>query len=468
MDCMRINAAHDHPDVWDRMLRHLNRARQDLGKACRVLVDVAGPKLRTGPVQAVSPVVRWRPDRDRYGRVIRPARVWLTSRDNPRPAPGPAAAILPVAGGWLNELALGHVVKLFDARDSMRELTIVDRTPEGIWAESRQTAYIVPGTMLYLTRTKPQTSAEVGELPPCAASLLLSKGDRLVLIRQAGTGTPATYNERGEVLQPATIGVTLPEALNDVRVGEPIWLDDGAIGGVICAIEPGHVEVTITHARPAGTQLSADKGVNLPDSALTLPALTDKDRDDLRFINGRADLVGYSFVRSAEDVRALQSHLHDVNAGQMGIVLKIETRRALDQLPALLLAAMHSPSSGVMIARGDLAVECGYERLAEVQEEILWMAEASHTPVVWATQVLERLAKHGVPSRAEITDAAMAERAECVMLNKGPYIVEAVRALDDILIRMQSHQYKKSAMLRELALARRFLSIAEPACLAAS
>jgi pyruvate kinase len=103
-----------------------------------------------------------------------------------------------------------------------------------------------------------------------------------------------------------------------------------------------------------------------------------------------------------------------------------------------------------MIARGDLAVECGYERLAEVQEELLWVCEAAHVPVVWATQVLESLAKGGMPSRAEITDAAMGERAECVMLNKGPYIHDAVRVLDDILRRMEAHQSKKTAMLRPL------------------
>jgi pyruvate kinase len=102
------------------------------------------------------------------------------------------------------------------------------------------------------------------------------------------------------------------------------------------------------------------------------------------------------------------------------------------------------------IGRGDLAVELGYERLAEVQEEILWLAEAAHVPVIWATQVLESLAKTGQPSRAEITDAAMGERAECVMLNKGPHIVEAITALDDILLRMEAHQHKKRAMLRKL------------------
>jgi pyruvate kinase len=113
---------------------------------------------------------------------------------------------------------------------------------------------------------------------------------------------------------------------------------------------------------------------------------------------------------------------------------------------------MKAPRSGVMIARGDLAVECGFERLAEVQEEILWLCEAAHVPAIWATQVLESLAKDGQPSRAEITDAAMSHRAECVMLNKGPYILEAIHMLDGILRRMHGHQTKKSPALRKLQL----------------
>jgi hypothetical protein len=92
---------------------------------------------------------------------------------------------------------------------------------------------------------------------------------------------------------------------------------------------------------------------------------------------------------------------------------------------------------GVMIAHGDLAVECGFERMAEVQEEILWICEAAHTPVIWATQVLESLAKTGMPSRAEVTDAAMSERAECVMLNKGrsptAFIVSSRRRVRRVL-----------------------------------
>ena len=111
---------------------------------------------------------------------------------------------------------------------------------------------------------------------------------------------------------------------------------------------------------------------------------------------------------------------------------------------------MRSPLVGVMIARGDLAVEAGYERLAEVQEEILWLCEAAHLPVIWATEVLDQLARTGQPSRAEVTDAAMAQRAECVMLNKGPHIDAAIVVLDDILRRMSGHQRKKTPFLRPL------------------
>ena len=143
-------------------------------------------------------------------------------------------------------------------------------------------------------------------------------------------------------------------------------------------------------------------------------------------------------------------------ASGWGLSWKIETRQAFERLPNLILAAMRAPRAGVMIARGDLAVECGYQRTAEVQEEILWICEAAHMPVIWATQVLESLAKKGQASRAEITDAAMGERAECVMLNKGPYIVEAVKVLDDILHRMQGHQAKKRSMLRSLRIASTF------------
>jgi len=89
--------------------------------------------------------------------------------------------------------------------------------------------------------------------------------------------------------------------------------------------------------------------------------------------------------------------------------------------------------------------------MAEVQEQILWLCEAAHVPVVWATQVLEGLAKRGAPTRAEVTDAVMSGRAECVMLNKGPHAVEAVRFLSGLLERMEAHRAKQRPRLRRLA-----------------
>jgi pyruvate kinase len=151
-------------------------------------------------------------------------------------------------------------------------------------------------------------------------------------------------------------------------------------------------------------------------------------------------------------VHALHEELRRRGGGSRGVVLKIETRAAFEALPSILLAGMCSPPSGVMVARGDLAVELGYGRLAEVQEEMLWLCEAAHMPLIWATQVLETLAKKGQASRAEVTDAAMSGRAECVMLNKGPYVVEAVRFLEDVLYRMKLHQEKKRSMLRKLSI----------------
>jgi pyruvate kinase len=113
---------------------------------------------------------------------------------------------------------------------------------------------------------------------------------------------------------------------------------------------------------------------------------------------------------------------------------------------------MQEERVGVMVARGDMALELGYARLAEAQEEILWVCEAALVPVIWATQVLESLNKRGVPSRAEVTDAAMSGRAECVMLNQGAHVVEAVGFLAGVLDRMQDHQEKKSSLLRRLSI----------------
>jgi len=453
MDVARINCAHDGPAAWGRMIAHLRRGARATGRRCRVLMDLAGPKLRTGPLQPGPRVVKWRPRRDTYGRVVAPAAVLLLPPGAAEPE-APHDASLRFSARWLEELRPGEEIRFLDARGAPRCLEIVARLGPGWSARSSRTCYVTRETSFRVAgrgRAARLAAAGLqGDLPAAQTSLHLGVGDRLALTRSLEPGRPARRGPGGRALGPATIGCTLPEVFDAARSGEAIWLDDGKIGGVIREATRERLLVEVTHARPGGERLRAEKGINLPDTRLRVPALTDKDLRDLAFAAEHADMLALSFPRHEDDVAALQAALAERGASHAGLVVKVETRQAFERLPEILLRAMRSRAVGVIIARGDLAVECGYERLAEVQEEILWVCEAAHVPVVWATQVLEGLAKHGLPSRAEITDAAMGERAECVMLNKGPHVVETIRLLDGIIRRMAAHQHKKRSMLRRL------------------
>ncbi len=253
---------------------------------------------------------------------------------------------------------------------------------------------------------------------------------------------------------PLQVHSLLTEALDQVKVGHRVWFDDGKLGTEVERILPEGIVLRVTQAEPDGFKLRGEKGLNFPDSDLTLNPLTDDDLDALDFVAHHADLIGYSFVQAGEDVALLQrelaKRLSPEKVRELGIVAKIETQRAVRNLPEILIQAAGKQPFGLMIARGDLAVEIGFERMAEMQEELLWVCEAAHVPVIWATQVLESAVKKGRPSRAEVTDAAMSARADCVMLNKGDYIADAVTLLDDVLRRMEGHQIKKRAQLRAL------------------
>jgi pyruvate kinase len=288
-------------------------------------------------------------------------------------------------------------------------------------------------------------------MPPVEQRIILKTGDTLILHKDPRPGEPALYDDDGNILHNAHISCTLPEVFEDVRVGEPIILDDGKIEGCINTVSADEIEVLVTYSKEGGAKLRGDKGINLPNSKLRLKGLTDKDRQDLKFITKYAEIVNFSFVNDAADVMDLYEHIDSLGQRQPGIILKIETQNGYKNLPGILLTAMRRFPIGVMIARGDLAIEGGWVNLAQIQEEIMWLCEAAHVPIVWATQVLETLAKKGRPSRAEITDAAMAQRAECVMLNKGPYIIETIKMLDDIMKSMQNYHQKKAPMLPVLS-----------------
>ncbi|GAB5605386.1 pyruvate kinase [Sideroxyarcus sp. TK5] len=457
MDCMRINCAHDSPAEWEAMIGHLRRAEAALEKSCRILMDLPGPKLRTGHLEPGPEVLRIHPGRDVFGHVIAPVRIWLRDENSEAEVPEEADVSLSVSGTWLARLAAGDSICLVDTADRDRCFHVLSVTPDGVWAQCSQTTFVKSGTVLEHRSTTLDTrdgfETEIRNIPPIEGALLLHVGDRLLIRADQNAGKQPTFDEEGKVVSPAEIGCTLPEVFGYVAVGEPVWLDDGKIGAVIEEKRGDGLLLRITSARAKGVRLRCDKGINFPDSRLHLPALSTLDKDYLRFVAAHADIVALSFANCEEDVRELLGEMHALGAKQLGVVLKIETRRGFENLPGMLLEAMQASSCGVMIARGDLAVEVGYQRMAEIQEEILWTCEAAHVPVIWATQVLETLVRDGIPTRAEITDAAMAQRAECIMLNKGPHILKALSYLDDIMRRMATHQDKKRPTMRELKLA---------------
>lgn len=333
VEAVRINCAHDDQDAWARMIQGVGSAAEKTGRRMKVLMDLAGPKIRTGAIRATS---------------------------------GPKRIVL-----------------------------------------GDEFAITAPG--------------ELGAV-----------GDAL-----------------------AAVECTLREPLAAARPRERIFIDDGKVAAEVRRTEPWGVVAEVKSCpNEKGYRLKPEKGINFPDTAFAVSALTEKDVEDLAFVAHHADGIEFSFVQCAEDVAALQDALTEKRPEdwrKLGLVLKIETNRAVANLPDILIRAAGRQPTAIMIARGDLAVEIGFARLAEMQEEILWLGEAAQIPVIWATEVLEHFIKKGAPSRGEMTDAAMSARAECVMLNKGPFLFEAIAQLDLLLGRMSEHLHKKTPRLRRLA-----------------
>jgi len=440
MNILRINCAHGDEAEWSALIANLRTAQTQTGCNCRVLMDIAGPKLRTGPVHGGAEVLRLRVKRDVFGRLSEPARIAIGANEK-----GATGLNFPAA--FVAQLKDADSLHFRDSRGKKRRLTI-SRRADGLYGICEASAYILKHTLFSLHRHGHVVGeCECGPLPFVPAALTLQRGDELVLFAGESEGFPAD-TAAGIA---ARIGCTLPEAIAAIKPGERVLFDDGKIAAQVVECGRGEVRLQIKNARAGGSRLRGEKGINLPDTKLGIPAITEKDYQDLKFVLAHADIVGASFIHSAADVRSLQQAIRE-SGREIGLILKIETQAGFQNLPAILLQALEQNPAGVMIARGDLAVEVGFERLAEIQEEILWVCEAAHVPVIWATQVLEGLAQTGQPSRAEITDAAMSVRAECVMLNKGPHIHEAVRLLADILEKMEKHQYKKRNLFRSLSI----------------
>jgi pyruvate kinase len=455
MTCARINCAHDDLVIWEGMIKNIRRAEIETRHSCRILMDLAGHKIRTGSIELGPSIHHIRVQKDRTGKVVAPGYLILTS--NPEsPSLDNTLFRVPIPKLLHKKLVPGMHIGFMSSQDKPRYLKVEKALSDTDWLVScEKTAYLVPGCAVTLTtkhQSDNQTSVNqftLGEFTGEPLDIRVFKNQLLLLTNGNINGKPAEQDEN-ILIHPAQIGCTLSSLIDKLKVGQPVWIDDGKLGAVVEAVTEQGALLRVTVAKAGGVRIQSDKGINFPEAEFNLPSLTQKDLIDLDFICVHADLVGFSFVETLVDMECLMSELTKRNASKLPIIAKIETNHAVKNLPDIVLGTIGRHNLGIMIARGDLAVELGSARLAEIQEEILWLCEAAHVPVIWATQVLESITKKGTRSRPEFTDAAMAVRAECVMLNKGPYILDAIGALVSVMVRMHEHQRKKFSRLRAL------------------
>ncbi|MBA5729681.1 hypothetical protein HW423_07775 [Aerococcaceae bacterium INB8] len=336
MNVARINAAHDNEETWKAMIDNIHEVAEELDKKVKILIDIAGPKIRTDWV--------------------------FTKFKKPK-------------------VKAGDLVRM----------------------------------------TKDYTN-----LPPLDDDIKV------------------------------TVGCSIPQIFEQLSIDDPILIDDGSIELEVKEIGESEALLLVKRVRGGSVRIKAEKGLNFPETEFNIDILTDEDREAIHFAVEHADMIGCSFIRTTDDIEEIQAEIEksDRPLNDVPLTLKIETVQAMNNLPEVILKAGSRNPVSVMIARGDLAVESGYVRLAELQQEILWICEASDTPVIWGTEVMASMLDEGIPSRAEVTDAAEGSRSECVMLNKGSYMSDTVQMLNDILIKMEEHQYKKTPTLRSLNVAK--------------
>ncbi len=434
---LRINGAHESPAEWQQIAQQFRERAAALRTPVRIVVDLPGPKLRVEIRQHERGVNHVPRRKDEQGRTLGASLVELASECTGKNQ-------IPLPAEWLPHLLVGDTLELTDPSGRKLPLTVVEASPHGASAECWHSLYVIGGLPVAWRRGAAQLGQGViGLVPDTPRQVVFSEGDRFFV------GDTGHSEESHEV----SLFLPEPGVLAKVQVGERVILDDGRIVAVAEAHQDGGLLCRVTETVKASARLHNGKGIAFPDSNVVLESLGSEDEHALSFALECADAVEVSFVNSAADVDRVGERIRLAGRPGFGMILKLETQTAMRNLPSILFEALKHHPVGLMIARGDLAVDVGFGRLAEMQEELLWFGEACHLPVIWATQVLESVARSGLPTRAEVTDAAMAMRAECVMLNKGPYIATANRLLADIIRKMEAHQYKKRSLFRPLSVA---------------
>ena len=233
------------------------------------------------------------------------------------------------------------------------------------------------------------------------------------------------------------VSITYKGLVEDVKAGSTILIDDGLIELKVKDKKGNNINCEVVN----GGELGEKKGVNVPNVAIRLPAITDKDRDDLKFgVEQGVDFIAASFVRNAECILEIKSFLRECKAPYIPVIAKIENFEAIKNIDEIIRCA-----DGIMVARGDLGVEIPAEEVPYLQKTIIQKCNDNFKPVITATQMLDSMMRNPRPTRAEATDVANAiyDGTDAIMLSgetaKGKYPVEAVKMMNQIAISTEVH-----------------------------
>ena len=447
VNIFRINTAHDNETVWKEMadvIFSINEKRKPDDKI-KIFVDLAGPKIRTGKIQKIDmPIV--------IGSNKIEKEVMICSCDlptkgeeiNPETLDKNPAQIA-VKKAFFKHLAENKEIQVngFNHKKAVIKLTEVTDT----YAKGLINKKISVGKNSKLKSGKHEK--DILNLQMQTDPIRLFTDDPLIITENDLLGRSAVLDEKNNIIHPAIISCGVKGVLASVKAGDKVFIDDGKIALSVVENRVDSILCSVLNAKEEGTLLKEEKGINFPDTQIKTKAITQADRSNALSVLPFADSLSISFCQTPDDVLDIQNLLYENNRSDIGIVVKIETKRAVTNMPKILKQLLRSQKSGVMIARGDLAIEVGFENMAYIQETLLDICEAAHIPVIWATQVLESKMKNNLPSRAEVTDAAMAGRAECVMLNKGSFALGTIDVLIHILDTMHSISKKNRQLLKK-------------------
>ncbi|MEA3418322.1 MAG: pyruvate kinase [Campylobacterota bacterium] len=446
----RINTAHDSAGVWQAMadvIADINQGRHE-EKKLKIFIDLAGPKIRTGKIKRVDLPVVVGSNKSEKEVILYPEKGTTAPQKTDIITQKKMSATLCVEKKFYKKLKTGDAIKVRDANGKKAKITLTKITKNSARGTIDKKVFLDKDSML---RQKDAKSFLLN-IERQIEQIRLFINDYLIITEEKIPGHSTVTDSDDKVLKSAAISCSLKGMTSFVAIGDKVFIDDGKIGLEVLEKTKQAIICRVTHAKVNGTLIKEEKGINFPDSELKIAALTKADRQNILSVIDFADSFSLSFCQKQEDVRELRELLREHRRDDAGIVAKIETKNAVSNMPEILEELLACKNSGVMIARGDLAIEVGFINMSFIQEELLDICNAAHMPVIWATQVLESQMKTNLPSRAEISDAALSGRAECVMLNKGPFAIDTIDILRQILHEMHLLFKKNQKLLSKATL----------------